>query len=169
MPTTKHFVVDCIVSGGQTGVDRAALDAAIELGIPHRGWCPKGRKAEDGIIPSRYLLQETIGLDYAERTRRNVEESDATLILVHDQTKVLHLRGGTLLTWNCCEQLGRPVLALRLQRPGPDKRFHDWLLEHQVKTLNIAGPRASKDPGLYSAAKAYLLRVLKGSEAIISD
>jgi len=169
MPTPNHHLVECIVSGGQTGVDRAALDAAIELGIPHRGWCPKGRKAEDGIIPIRYRLTETSGTDYAERTRRNAEDSDATLILVQSNASDHPLRGGTLLTWSCCQQLSRPVLLVRLQRPGPDKRLHDWLDEHRVKILNVAGPRASKAPGLYLAAKAYLLRVLKGSGPIISD
>ncbi len=169
MPAPRPFLVDCIVSGGQTGVDRAALDAAMELGIPHRGWCPKGRKAEDGIIPPRYLLQETNGTDYAERTKRNAEDSDATLILVPNQSGNIQLRGGTLLTWSCCQQLARPVLMVRLGRPGPDNRLHEWVHEHQVKILNVAGPRASKSPGLYLAAKAYLLRVLKGSDPVISD
>lgn len=164
MPTPTSFSVECIVSGGQTGVDRAALDAAIELGIPHRGWCPKGRKAEDGVIPDRYLLRETDGTDYAERTRRNAEDSDGTLILVYNQPQDLQLRGGTLLTWTCCQQLGRPLLVVRLQRPGPERRLHDWLAQHRVRILNIAGPRASKAPGLYSAAKAYLIRVLKVCE-----
>jgi hypothetical protein len=168
MPTTKPYLVDCIVSGGQTGVDRAALDAAIELGIPHRGWCPKGRKAEDGVIPNHYQLRETVGSDYAERTRRNVEDSDATLILTLSPTispsNDLQLRGGTLLTWSCCEQLARPVLVIRLQRPGPDKRIQEWLSQNRVSVLNIAGPRASKHPGLYQTAKAYLLRVLKSPE-----
>jgi hypothetical protein len=161
MPSPTPFLVDCIVSGGQTGVDRAALDAAMELGIPHRGWCPKGRKAEDGIIPARYLLQETEETDYCERTKRNASESDATLILVQSPNRDLELRGGTLLTWRYCQQLARPVLVIRLQRPGPDKRIRDWLSRHRVRVLNVAGPRASKDPHLYSAAKDYLLRVLK--------
>lgn len=164
MPTTKPYLVECIVSGGQTGVDRAALDAAIELGIPHRGWCPKGRKAEDGIIPTRYQLRETTGSDYAERTRRNVEDSDATLILTLSPANDLQLRGGTLLTWSCCQQSARPVLVVRLQRPGTDKRIQEWLSQNRVSVLNIAGPRASKHPGLYQSAKSYLLRVLKSPE-----
>jgi hypothetical protein len=164
MPILKLFAVDCIVSGGQTGVDRAALDAAIELGIPHRGWCPKGRKAEDGVIPFRYQLQETSGSDYAERTRRNAEDSDATLILTDSPSSDLPLRGGTLLTWSFCQQLARPVLVIRLRRPGPDKRLQDWLADHRVGVLNVAGPRASKHPELYAAAKAYLLRVLRNVE-----
>lgn len=164
MPTPKPYLVECIVSGGQTGVDRAALDAAIELGIPHRGWCPKGRKAEDGIIPNRYQLRETTGSDYAERTRRNVEDSDATLILTLSPANDLQLRGGTLLTWSCCQQSARPVLVVRLQRPGTDKRIQEWLSQNHVSVLNIAGPRASKHPGLYQSAKSYLLRVLKSPE-----
>lgn len=72
-----------VISGGQTGVDRAALDVALELGLPCGGWCPAGRRAEDGPIPARYPLTETAGADYVERTRRNVVEADATLVLCH--------------------------------------------------------------------------------------
>lgn len=155
------FVISCIVSGGQTGVDRAALDVAIELGIPHRGWCPKGRRAEDGVIPPEYRLTETHHADYAERTRRNAEDSDATLILLPERSSDHALRGGTLLTWTCCQRLGRPVLLVGLQRPGPDQRVRDWLAQKCVQTLNIAGPRASKCPGIHESAKSYLFRILR--------
>ncbi|MFN9985084.1 MAG: putative molybdenum carrier protein, partial [Pirellula sp.] len=108
--TTYKRQLEKIISGGQTGVDRAALDAAIELGIPHGGWCPRGRRAEDGAIPTRYQLKEIEGIDYSERTRRNILESDATLILTSGP-----LQGGTLLTFNLCNKLGRPVRVVQLE------------------------------------------------------
>lgn len=117
------------------------------------------------MIPSQYLLQETPGGDYAERTRRNAEDSDATLILTTSQSRSVELRGGTLLTWSCCQRLGRPVLVVWLQRPGPDRRVREWLSQHRVRVLNVAGPRASKNPSLYSSAKTYLLRILQRPEA----
>ncbi|HEY7840487.1 MAG TPA: putative molybdenum carrier protein, partial [Gammaproteobacteria bacterium] len=92
-----------IVAGGQTGVDRAALDAAIRHGIAHGGWCPRGRLAEDGTVPDRYALRETNSWDYAERTERNVLDSNGTLILNSGP-----LEGGTLLTREFAEEHGRP-------------------------------------------------------------
>ncbi len=145
----------CIVSGGQTGVDRAALDAAIALGLQHRGWCPRGRLAEDGIIPPHYLLRETEQPNYTERTRRNATESDATLILLHGE-----LEGGTLFTWRFCTRVKKSVLVVRLTHPGPDLRVLEWLDKLRVETLNIAGPRASKQPAVYAAALRYLMRIL---------
>jgi predicted Rossmann-fold nucleotide-binding protein len=152
---SKHGV-QCVVSGGQTGVDRAALDAALELGLRHGGWCPRGRVAEDGVIPSHYDLQELDLADYAERTRRNVQDSDATLILLQGE-----LQGGTLLTWRHCQRLQRPVLIVRLHRPGPDERVREWLVNNRVEMLNVAGPRASKQPKVYEAARTYLIRILR--------
>src|SRR5262245_54833883 len=89
-----------IISGGQSGVDRAALDVALELGIPCGGWCPKGRRAEDGPLPDRYPLDETQTSFYPERTRRNVRDSDGTLILADGAAK-----GGTALTIELAEQM----------------------------------------------------------------
>lgn len=153
-----------IVSGGQTGVDRAALDVAIELGIPHGGWCPKGRRAEDGPIPAIYRLTETEDVEYAERTVRNINDSDATLLLIQRE-----LQGGSLLTYRTCIKLGKPVLVVRLHRPGPDQRFWDWMRDHRVWELNVAGPRASKEPEVYRMAKRYLLRVFGEPQRAISD
>src|SRR6516225_901027 len=96
-----------IISGGQTGVDRAALDFAIRHGLEHGGWCPKGRKAEDGAIPRRYHLQETDSPEYAERTVKNILAADATLIIVREEP----LTGGTALTFELAEKHGRPVLV----------------------------------------------------------
>ena len=101
-----------IISGGQAGVDRAALDAAIALNMPHGGWCPRGRLAEDGRISDRYRLRETDSSDYAVRTERNVLDSDATLVLCRGEP-----RGGTLLTIRLAQRHGRPHLAVDLDQP----------------------------------------------------
>ena len=96
-----------LVSGGQTGVDRAALDAALELGVPCGGWCPKGRKAEDGTVPDRYPLTETPSGSYSQRTRWNIRDSDATLVLSWGKPT-----GGVLLTLNECRKVGKPHLVI---------------------------------------------------------
>jgi hypothetical protein len=154
-PHPRHRGVLKIISGGQTGVDRAALDAAIDLGLAHGGWCPKGRRAEDGTIPDRYQLSELEGADYTARTRQNVLDSDGTLLLLLGE-----LQGGSLLTWRCCQLSSQPVLIVRLLRPGPDAKVQQWLESHHIHTLNVAGPRASKFPAAYRSAHAYLLRIL---------
>src|SRR3989304_5681242 len=101
-----------IVTGGQTGVDRGALDAAIARGIPHGGWCPQGRLAEDGRIPDLYQIQENDSPDYTIRTERNVLDSDATLILCRGP-----LSGGTLLTFHFAKQHQKPCLVVDLDSP----------------------------------------------------
>jgi len=140
-----------IVSGGQTGVDRAALDAAIALGWEHGGWCPRGRLAEDGAIPERYRLVETESRQYAARTERNVVDSDATLILSRGP-----LSGGTELTRQFCRRHGRPHRVVDLEQPGPPVELADWLRRHRVAVLNVAGPRESQSPGIGAAAERYL-------------
>jgi len=106
-----------IVSGAQTGVDRAALDAAMRAGLTVGGWCPRGRKAEDGVIPDIYPLKETRGAAYRTRTRWNVRDADATLILCRGEPS-----GGTLLTVGFCEELGKPYRIERLRTPEPATR-----------------------------------------------
>lgn len=140
-----------VISGGQTGVDRAALDAAIRLNIPHGGWCPLGRLAEDGQIPDHYQLQETHSTDYAVRTEWNVRDSDATLILTKGE-----LSGGTRLTAVFALRYSKPLRVVNLADNPSPKTVVDWLLAHKVRTLNVAGPRESTCPGIYQAAKAYL-------------
>lgn len=143
-----------IISGGQTGVDRAGLEAAIALGIGHGGWCPLGRLAEDGVIPSRYELVENHTSDYKVRTAQNVEESDATLILSHR----LSLSGGTRLTQRVAERLGKPVGVFRVGDEDVEG-VRAWLAETRPRVLNIAGPRESSDPGIEGRATEMLMRV----------
>ncbi len=148
-------LIACIVSGGQTGVDRAALDAAIALEIPHGGWCPLGRIAEDGPIPDCYQLKEHPSPKYADRTKQNVVDSDATLVLYRSS-----LEGGTLKTFVYAGNLGQPCLKIRLTHPGRMERVREWLIGNRVRTLNIAGPRASKEPEIYQFAFDYLMKLL---------
>ncbi len=145
-----------IVSGGQTGVDRAALDVALELNIPCGGWCPKGRRSEDGLIPDSYPLRESPTSNYAERTALNVKDSDGTLILSRGS-----LRGGTALTKTFAERYRRPCLVVDLRDATPQV-IHEWLSDHSIRVLNVAGPRESSQPGITRQAAA-LLRTLLGS------
>ena len=144
-----------IVSGGQTGVDRAALDAAIWLGIPHGGWCPKGRRAEDGPIPERYDLEETDESQYFIRTERNVIDSDATLILYE-----VELTGGTALTLRMAKKHQKPCLQVDLTQLPTFDEMLQWLAEEQVATLNVAGPRESSCPGIGEESRQLLVDLL---------
>ena len=135
-----------LVTGGQTGVDRAVLDWTLEHGIRHRGWCPRGRLAEDGPLPMEYRLRETATADTAERTRLNVRDSDATLILNEGPQE-----DGTRLTLDVAESLQRPVLLMQLDDPTIDtpRAILDWLRQGKYASVNIAGPRESCRPGIY--------------------
>ncbi|HYR06230.1 MAG TPA: putative molybdenum carrier protein [Longimicrobium sp.] len=144
-----------IVSGGQTGVDRGALDVAMERGIPCGGWCPAGRVAEDGPIDPRYPLRETPSADPAQRTEWNVRDSDGTLLL----TSTAH-SPGTALTQDMARRLGRPVFEARLDAPADPDAFRRWLQTRNIRTLNVAGPRESESPGAYAAACAWLRKVI---------
>jgi hypothetical protein len=135
-----------IISGGQTGADRAALDVAIELGIPHGGWCPKGRRAEDGVIPDCYQLQETDSPEYDVRTEANVLASDLTLIFSRGP-----LTGGSLLTEQLAGQHGKPCVHMDLSEESLDS-VADWFETFTFPSevvLNVAGPRASSDSEIY--------------------
>ena len=156
-PRTRKTRPAKIVSGGQSGVDRAALDAAIGLGIPHGGWCPRGRLAEDGPIPERYALEETATADYRERTERNVLDSDATLILHPGR-----VRGGTLLTRRLASRHDKPCLAIDLAEPGEASVVYRWLRANRVKVLNVAGPRESQSPGIAALAEGFLESLFGG-------
>jgi gamma-glutamylcyclotransferase (GGCT)/AIG2-like uncharacterized protein YtfP len=130
-----------IISGGQTGVDRAALDLARMLGLPRGGWCPKGRRAEDGSIGKGYRLKETRSADYTGRTLWNVRDSDATVILSLEE----ELCGGTAATRATAIDRGRPFLHLHPGSENPTVELRAFLKRHQVRVLNVAGPRASKE------------------------
>ena len=147
-----------IVSGGQTGVDRAALDAALALGLPCGGWCPKGRKAEDGAVPERYPLRETPTDAYAQRTEWNVRDSDGTLILYRGV-----LTGGSALTARLAERYDRPCLALDVTSAPDPRAIREWIARNQTRVLNVAGPRDSGSPGLYDQARELLAAVLAES------
>ena len=149
-------MVDKIISGGQTGADRAALDVALELGIPCGGCCPKDRRAEDGRIDDRYPLKETPSSDYRVRTRLNVEESDGTLVITRGP-----VTGGTALTIRLAREKGKPLLIIDLNQKPEPAAVQKWLEEEGIRTLNVAGPRESKMPGLHAHAVEFLRVVLK--------
>jgi hypothetical protein len=133
-----------IVSGGQTGADRAALDVAIEFAIEHGGWAPRGRWAEDGPLAPRYQLQETESAQVAQRTEWNVRDADATLIFSHGPPT-----GGTALTASLAERYRRPVLCIDLATTDEATAASEigaWLSDVRPMVLNVAGPRASNDP-----------------------
>jgi hypothetical protein len=145
-----------VVSGGQTGVDRAALDTARALGLPCGGWCPRGRLAEDGPIDPAYPLTETPSADYAQRTEWNVRDSDGTLVLVRGRATC-----GTALTIALARRQGRPLLVLDLERgPSPDEA-RQWIEAGAIAVLNVAGPRESQRPGIGREARAFLERLLR--------
>jgi hypothetical protein len=140
-----------IVSGGQTGVDRAGLDVAIALNIPHGGWCPKGRKAEDGTIPAVYQLQETPTAEYRQRTEWNVRDSDGTLVLTRGEPT-----GGTALTIKLAAACSRPCLVIDLNASPAPETVGTWLAANRIRRLNIAGPRESGCPGIHDEAVKFL-------------
>lgn len=143
-----------VISGGQTGVDRAALDVALTLGIPCGGWCPKGRKAEDGPIPDRYPLQETESASYPVRTELNVREADGTLILTYGK-----LAGGTSLTAGLARKYKKPYIVIDLQKGEPAEWVRDWIKKRQIHIMNVAGPREIKNPGIHKLAFDFLTEV----------
>lgn len=149
-----------IVSGGQTGVDRGAMDAALASGVPCGGWCPAGRWAEDGPIPPRYPLRQTPSANPAQRTRWNVRDADATLIL-HRGTP---LTGGTALAGQWAERYGKAlrVEAVRRADLGGVRR---WLAANGVRLLNVAGPRQSEAPGIQQQAFHVVRALLVGHSA----
>lgn len=154
-----------VVSGGQTGVDRAGLDAAIFHNIPHGGWCPEGRRAEDGRIPDAYHLKETESRNYTVRTKQNVIDSDGTLILFEDS-----LSRGTGLTAKLANKHRRPLYSLDIieilqwdedQFDTEVRKVNQWIETENVNVLNVAGPRESSSPGIGGVARMFLLRVFE--------
>ena len=148
------YEIQFIISGGQTGVDRAALDFALANNIPCGGWCPKNRRAEDGEIPEHYPLTETSTDKYPQRTRKNVQDSDATLIITNGAKS-----RGTKLTAETALKQKKPYLIIN---PNKDSAIEllEWLQKEKPQILNIAGPRYSENPLLEEFTKNLLSRCL---------
>jgi len=147
-----------IISGGQTGADRAALDAAIQLGVSHGGWVPKGRLAEDGRIPSTYSLKEMPTEDYPARTEQNIIDSDGTVIISHGK-----LTGGSKRTRMLARKHKKPYLHIDIHRVPQflaATEIHKWSIKNNIEILNVAGSRASKDPKIYEDTKFIIEGVL---------
>ncbi|MFH1081666.1 MAG: putative molybdenum carrier protein [Pseudomonadota bacterium] len=156
-------MIQKIISGGQTGADRAALDFAIKHDIPHGGWLPKGRKTENGTLPEKYQLQEMPTPDYSKRTEKNVLDSDGTLIVAHG-----FLTGGSALTEFLAEEHKKPYLhidlgLLTVQEAA--QNVNKWLQSHELRVLNVAGPRGRKDPKIYQATMNLLEQTFFADEA----
>ncbi len=136
------MILSKIISGGQTGVDRGALDACLQQNFTCAGWCPAGRLAEDGEIDFKYPLQENLTSNYNDRTRLNVRDSDATLIIYNGD-----LTGGTLLTHNFAKEKEKPIFLFKVQPFMIDESLEQlihFLTINHIETLNVAGPRKSQ-------------------------
>ncbi len=149
------MAVDKIISGGQTGVDRAALEVAIAMDMPHGGWCPKGRKAEDGEIPAIYQLQETATTYCKQRTAWNVRDSDGTLILTLGEPT-----GGTATTIKLANTHGKPCLVIDLLTTSSQETVRLWITDNGISVLNVAGPRERGCPGIHDQAVVFLRQCL---------
>lgn len=159
MPDTYTLPSDFkIVSGGQTGADQAGLDWAIAHEVPHGGWCPKGRRSENGPIDLKYLLKESPNRKYLERTEWNVRDSDATVIFTLDEK----LTGGSKRTAEFAKKMGKPCFHMR-ERVHP-KYLASFLERHQVKTLNVAGKCETSAAGISEFVISVLDKIL-----ILSD
>jgi len=148
-------MLEKVISGGQTGVDQAALDAAAQAGLACGGWCPKGRWSEAGPIDQRYELTETPSADPAQRTDFNVRDADGTLIIAGAP-----LTGGTALTRRLTRRRAKPCLVVDPRDASAPQAIRRWLAEHDIRVLNVAGPRASGHPGIHEQALELLRRVL---------
>lgn len=148
-------MIERVVSGGQIGVDRAALDVALELGLPCGGWCPRGRRAEDGTIPEIYPLIETPTDAYPQRTEWNVRDADGTLILCRGKPD-----RGTALTARLAKRMRKPLFTVDLHAPVLAEAVRAWWDTHGIRTLNVAGPRESSQRGIYAEAREFLRVVL---------
>jgi hypothetical protein len=151
-------MIEKIISGGQTGADQAALDAAIKLGISHGGWIPKGRLTEDGPLSDKYDLIEMPTASYPERTKKNIRESDGTLILSRGR-----LTGGSDLTEKWAIKYGKPMLHIDLSSVTPFDaavQINNWIVDYDIKIMNVAGPRASKDSKIYQSTLDIIESVL---------
>lgn len=166
-----------IVSGAQTGVDRAALDVALLLELEYGGWCPRGRLDEKGKIPDNYKkLKEVSGEyktdkeNYDARTRQNIQDSDATLIIIPKCPLPQTIKDGTVLTMQEAKKNGKPLLIIDLSKSISANAEHisEWVKGYEILTLNIAGPRESTCPGIYNASFELLQQALPGCKKCCS-
>lgn len=155
----ERGIFEKIISGGQTGADQGALDAALRFGHPCGGWCPKGRKSEAGRIPDKYLLQEHESEDYSARTEKNIADSDGTLVFTYGEPA-----GGTALTVNLARKLGKPLFIYDLQQKDVNTGLKEvwlWGLDNNVHVLNVAGPRESWAPGTRTLVETVMSREIE--------
>ena len=157
-------MIEKVISGGQTGVDRAALDVAMRLGIPVGGWCSQGRWAEDGPISPTYPLQETESSDTTTRTLLNVRDADATLILSADAPSP-----GTMTAMDEARRIEKPLLLCDPMDSRAPALAVEWFEIQDIRVLNVAGPRESEHPGIYGLAVRFLLRTLGLGRGIQAD
>ncbi len=148
-------MIEKVVSGGQTGVDRAALDIALKLGVPCGGWCPRGRRAEDGPLKEIYPLQETPSSDYSQRTQWNVRDADGTVVFFRGS-----LSGGSALTVELAKEHNKPCLVIDLREGSLPEILLDWVKRYKIRTLNVAGTRESGSAGIYDEACQFLVKCL---------
>lgn len=156
MDSARPLSVSRIVSGGQTGVDQAALQFALDRDLAHGGWCPRGRFCETGPIPDQFQLRESHSRKYWVRTEQNVIDSDGTLILFRGE-----LSGGTAFTYRMTVKHRRPCLRIDLAQPVDPAQARHWLHEHDIVCLNVAGPRQSTAPGIDQQARKFLDSVFR--------
>lgn len=145
------MLVHQIITGGQTGVDRAAMDFALEHDIPLGGWCPKGRTAEDGVLDPKYPLRETPSEQYVQRTQWNIRDSDGVLILARGK-----IYGGTAVGVSQAQLLHKPVLIVDVTQPPDVSAVRQWIHAHGISRLGVGGPRESHSLGIYQATKEFL-------------
>ncbi len=145
-----------VISGGQTGADQGGLDGAMATGVPVGGWCPQGRLSEAGPIPRRYPLLECGAAAYPVRTRLNVRDADGTLVFTHGPP-----RGGTRLTWRLAVEMGKPVKLVFLDQSQSVTETAEWLARHEVRVLNVAGPRESRSPGVRAQVERFVRELLE--------
>ena len=149
-------MIEKLISGGQTGADIAALDAALAHGFPHGGWCPKGRLSEGGPIPPQYNVFETPSASYLQRTEWNVRDSDGTVVF----TLAAKVTGGSLRTIEFARKHRKPCVHISRDGGGlfdPAVQLREFVKEHGIKRLNVAGSRESKEPGIHE----WVMRVLE--------
>jgi hypothetical protein len=152
-----------IISGGQTGADKAGLDVALAHDFPHGGWCPKGRKAEDGPIDAKYDLIETPSANYLQRTEWNVRDSDGTVVF----TMAKEITGGSMRTIDFAKKHNKPCLHVsQADSTLPESIVTQFIKQHGIKLLNIAGSRESKEPGITEWVKLVLDRALFSTKCL---